>query len=1528
MIDDSNNATSGLFSSAAFGVIYVYSVPNVPAFEGRVKIGDTTLPASIQSVADATQEVMEKAARKRIDSYTKTTDLEYVLEHVELAVRPSSEDPNRLEGFRDYRIHTLLQRNGIAKEFARKDKKSGEWFPITPDFAVSAIAKYKAHDEVLGEQEKVTIQLRPEQKAAVEAALKVFKRGSIETPKLMLWNAKMRFGKTITTYELVKELDKRQDIKRVLVITHRPDVQTSWHEDFGKSGLSDLGWGFSSKRNDKSWEELSRGDKFIWFASIQDLRGSYSGKSISDADFQKLKKNQELFATEFDLLVTDEAHEGNTTELSRRMTKELKASYMLDLSGTPFNLLAAESWDSELAARFNYEDNVYNWSYPDERKAKLLWTVEHPNEPNPYDELPEMKWITYDINETLRNFRTPDKMTAGTELSELFKVNTTGKTLSMTYKSGDQISVDSGNFVHEEQIRDLLAKIRGDKNYSSDPRLFPYNRNFENQFNHTLWMLPSVAACEAMKRLLSSSETGFDAYGVVNATGNGSAEWDDDSALAVVKKAIKTHKKTITLSYRMLTTGVTVKEWTAVFMFNNVNNPMAYMQTAFRAASPGSLADGRIKETAYVFDFNPDRCLRQIVETAKYNAPTQDEAKGTDQESLTQTERDEAAVKDYLNYISILSLQDSTFVEPDSAAIMDRLNEVYVNEVVAKGFDSPLLWNNKELMHFDIKRAVILESLRKMQGGSLDKRVGQVEISSYDEEARSKHEEITKKAREARNDPNAPQLTNQDKEDLKNLDKEKAKVAKTRKNAIGILVGIAARMPMLVFASHTDQRITPSNFAELIDEQSWSEFMPKNLKRIMPEGTLSLEERQDLALEGEGNILYWDDVKRFFNDEIFWRASERIRTMALEIESKGIIERKFRKDMLFTSFKRPDKETILTPARVVELQYTKTLGGLNFYDLELSTAKEWFVFTRNLETGEEETVEANAALKLLDQGSHELAPRWIPSDVDKVENDRDGFWEDRGLTIYDINSKTALYPLFAATSAWYANREAFYELNSGSNLTREELDNELWKDTVEKAIFLNVRVPYSASIAQRVLAGFDKKLAKASRENTTVVDVISLKHHVKTWNSIKKSERKDYWKPIEDEYDFIGKILRLANVGFMESYSGEIWNKLKQDENYVFLLNNLGKINEEAMNMDEFKKLKDLVDSVNSDFPLWEGLVGNPPYQIQTEGMMRSDAIYHHFMNIAKKISNHVSLIYPSRWMLGGSGQGLSEFQQEEADSNHYSKFFDFSSSEDIFSPPVSIAGGVNYFLWSLNKTNEGLDYYHDMEIENRKKLGDNGLLRGKSVSDIVRKIEPQKTMKSIVNPMVYYGESVRNLEKIKFLERKGTGIWAYGVLQGRGIQKIEIDGNDISKDISDWKLGVSKTAHAIGGLAYPRADRAFIAEPNTLLADSFLKVGSFSDKKQAENALRYIKTDFASFLLAIITPTQNTTRANYRLVPLVDFSTGEILDKPGTFLDFNKPETLDDQLAEIYGLTEEERELMRKDLKPWKDKIDVEADK
>lgn len=522
-------------------IIYIQTAENLnnqwPAYEGAEKIGETTAPEEdLEEDWSPNSEFLYKVTRKRINSYMRTAGVPAKIDWAELAWRKESKS-----WFSDKDVHEVLLRS----DYKRKEGLEGkEWFEVSLEKAKEAIRAVKEgrssiKSTLKSSQPKVV--LRSEQEAAIKQARKAFKNN-----QRVLWNAKMRFGKTLSTYELIK----RNKYQKVLVMTHRPVVSDSWFDDFKKLGMASEGYEYASKDNgEKNLEKLiCDNSPFIYFVSIQDLRGAIEAGG-------KLDKNSEFFAVHWDLIVVDEAHEGTQTDRASKLYKNLvkENTKILELSGTPFNILSDFT-----------EDQVFTWDYIMEQQAKIRFAVEHPDQVNPYEMLPEVEMYTFEM-ETKNKFQNLDKYF---DFSEFFKVS------------------DEGDFVYKESIVSWLNQITSD-----GKTFYPFsNEDFRESIRHTLWLLPSRASARALKILLEKHSI-FKQYTVLNIVNdNDDTNFKENSKdMKRVRDAITekpSETKTIILTVRKLTTGVNIPALNAVMFLNNTTSAQSYLQAAFRAQTP------------------------------------------------------------------------------------------------------------------------------------------------------------------------------------------------------------------------------------------------------------------------------------------------------------------------------------------------------------------------------------------------------------------------------------------------------------------------------------------------------------------------------------------------------------------------------------------------------------------------------------------------------------------------------------------------------------------------------------------------------------------------------------------------------------------------------------------------------------------------------------------------------------------------------------------------------------------------------
>lgn len=622
-------------------LIYVFAIAD-KQHEGCLKIGETTLGDVGSAPTEPNSPALNDAARARIDQYTKTAGISYELLYTELTIYIKG---GNICSFNDKEVHRVLKRSGVKrKEFAG----ATEWYLCDLKTIKRAIAIIKEGKESLKTSEVTSannpIILRPEQKDAIERTIKQFRRGN-----QMLWNAKMRFGKTLCALRVAREMEAQ----RTIIITHRPVVDAGWFEDFGKTFYDRPEWYYGSHNKGESFDSLqklaSQGKKYVYFASMQDMRGS---REVGG----KFDKNNEIFSTPWDLVIVDEAHEGTQTELGKAVLEQLigKATKTLRLSGTPFNLLDAHK-----------EGEVFTWDYVMEQQAKIDWEINHLGDTNPYASLPAIHIYTYDLGRLMSEYSEEEK---AFNFREFFRTK------------------EDGSFVHNKDIDRFLDLLSTD----AEDSLYPYsNDEFRQIFRHTLWILPSIRAAKALSCKLNEHPV-FGLFRVVNVAGDGDDEEESRDALELVNKAIgkdPDETYTITLSCGRLTTGVSVKPWTGVFMMAGSYSTSAagYMQTIFRVQTPYT-HNGRMKTDCYAFDFAPDRTLRVLAEVAKVS-----------HKAGKQSEGDRKILGDFLYFCPIISIEGSQMKQYKVETMLAQLKRAQIEKVVQDGFENGALYNDELL---------------------------------------------------------------------------------------------------------------------------------------------------------------------------------------------------------------------------------------------------------------------------------------------------------------------------------------------------------------------------------------------------------------------------------------------------------------------------------------------------------------------------------------------------------------------------------------------------------------------------------------------------------------------------------------------------------------------------------------------------------------------------------------------------------------------------------------------------------------
>lgn len=965
-------------------LIYVFSMP-YESHKGLLKVGETTVTTDIKpNSLTPNCKTLNQAAKARIDSYTKTASLSYKLEYTELALKM---DSGFSYTFKDKDVHNVLMNSGIHK--VQPNGATGEeWFATDIETVKAAIKAVKSgikslsSESIKKDSKQTAIDFREEQNNAVEKTVKVFKK-----EKKMLWNAKMRFGKTLSALEVIRQSQYR----KVIIVTHRPVVDDGWSEDFKKvffpgnskheylyeRKTKDSAYIFDEKtdlENDLKIRKLDKdGAYFIYFASVQDLRGS-------EIVGGKFNKNNAVFELDWDLIVIDEAHEGTQTELGENVINKLKKdnTKVLSLSGTPFNLLD----------KYN-DENVYTWDYVMEQKAKEEWNLTHFGDHNPYADLPKMHIFTYDLGEQLREYVTDELGSKAFNFREFFRV------FSKDAKGNLPSGAVEGKFVHENDVISFLNMLVKENIDSGYPFSTP---EYREMFRHTLWMIPGVKEARALSELLHNHPV-FGQFGIANVAGEGDKYEEEHAkdALELVRNTIKNNKYSITLSCGKLTTGVTVKEWSAVLMLSGSYSTAAaqYMQTIFRVQSAGSI-DGKQKTDCYVFDFAPDRALKVLTEAVHLSRrPGKSKTKNRE------------AMGEFLNYCPVIAIAGSRTKSYSVSSMMEQIKQIYAERAVNSGFDDDSLYND-ELLKLDKIDASKFNELKGIIGTSkATNKKTDVEINGQG---------LTEEEVDHLDDPEPEKKQKKEKtpEELE-LAKKKREAKEARKKAIAILRGISIRMPLLIYGANVpmDEDINIDHFVELVDNDSWKEFMPKGVTKKI-----------------------FKDFTKYYDRDVFIAAGKRIRRLAAAADKETPTRRVIQIAEIFRHFKNPDKETVLTPWRVVNMHMSNTIGG-------------WCFFNEKFED------DTQTEKYRLDE------PRF----VDRGEVTKTVFGEN--AHVLEINSKTGLYPLYVAYSFY---RQKLNGKNE-NDFTPEECQ-AFWNEVVENNIFVICKTPMAKYITKRTLCGY------------------------------------------------------------------------------------------------------------------------------------------------------------------------------------------------------------------------------------------------------------------------------------------------------------------------------------------------------------------------------------------------------------------------------------------------------------------------
>lgn len=745
--------------SDAHPMIYAYSDSN-PMYKGLLKVGFTA--------QDVEKRVAQQYPTKRPDG-----KLPYNIVFAESAMY---EDGG---SFSDHDVHRMLRQKNIACV-------GGEWFRCTVDDVRAAWVAVRTRTQNIENRTQI-FHMRPEQKEAVEKTMAYFNAAHAEPdgriPKF-LWNAKMRFGKTFATYQLAK----RMGFKRVLIMTFKPAVQTAWRDDL-MTHVDFEGWQFISRpRNigepniNEQYKHADLSRPIVCFGSFQDFLGE-------DKESGGIKRQNEWVHTiNWDLVVFDEYHFGAWKDSAKKLFElddddrvddvdineydrsnawdetwlPITADNYLYLSGTPFRAINSGEF---------IEDQIYNWTYSDEQRAKENWVGEN----NPYEALPRMVMLTYKMPDSIRRIAMQGENNEF-DLNAFFFAEGKGKEAKFVYESYVQKWLDLIRGAYLGTSADEIKMFQG----KNKPAMPYHDTRLLNVLSHTLWFLPNVASCEAMANLLAQKQNVFYHDYTVNVCAGASAGIGVsalENVLHSMGDPLKT--KTITLSCGKLTTGVTVKPWTGVFMLQNLKSPETYFQTAFRVQSPWEITvDGGkkqiMKNECFVFDFALDRALKQIADySCRLNV---DEG------------NPERKVGEFINFLPVIAYDGGIMRQIDAGEILDIAMAGTSATLLARRWESALLVNvDNDTLRRLMANEEAMKALMNIEG---------FRSLNADIETIINKSEAVKKAKK-----DGGKLTPKEKKELSDEEKEfKSK----RKEIQEKLIKFATRIPIFMYL--TDYR--------------------------------------------------------------------------------------------------------------------------------------------------------------------------------------------------------------------------------------------------------------------------------------------------------------------------------------------------------------------------------------------------------------------------------------------------------------------------------------------------------------------------------------------------------------------------------------------------------------------------------------------------------------------------------------------------------------------------------------------------
>lgn len=1381
-----NNKTQAIKSfKIVYPQVYSYILPERKANDGSQKIGYTE-----QVNVDI-----------RILQQVKTAA--FIEKYQKLWSAPSFFEGGK-ESFNDKTFHKFLEKIGVE----RRMDLGQEWFYFNGEPHKSKdlfdLFRKEGFSALQSESKKIEYKLRFEQEEAVKKAFEYFEK--TENGEF-LWNAKPRFGKTLASYDLAKRLEA----KKVLIVTNRPAIANSWFDDYEKfvDGYAFISETSSLNNRATITREQHISQKPILpqftFLSLQDLKGS----KFFGGNFDKLRWVADL---EWDLLIIDEAHEGIDTGRTDAAFDMIKRTHTLHLSGTPFKQLANEKFPKEA---------IYNWTYLDEQKIKQIEIEE--GETGEHTDMPDLKLFTYRISQMIT-----DQVNEGLEIDN--------ENVDYAFDLNEFFRAKDKKFIRENEVKEFLTNLTTNKKYPfSTPEL-------REELKHTFWYVGNrVESVKALEKLLKIDPVFID-YKIIVAAGDGRSfeEEENDfkaneSSFEKVKKAIRENDKTITLSCGQLTTGVTIKEWTAVLMLTDIKTPSLYMQAAFRAQNPfKEIRNGELfaKKSAYLFDFAPTRVLEIYDQFANGLNPK------AVQGEITEKDR-EANIAELLNFFPVISEDVSgEMVELDAEKVLTFPNALAASEIVNARFMTNLLFNDslKGVFNFPKEVEDILEKMQVEKNKRVQKTTNTLDLDDARKVSENKITKINENSQIILGEKIFKVNTERVVDNLLKQYNEQISAEELVENVTQVAEPLIAKYKEVYKTTQAETNEVTKQIQEKIKQiaEEYNNSDSKDSAALKQKliDTIEVDFVQNKVTEKEEEVV--EKVQKTKEDEIRDRLRSFTRTIPMFIMANAS-----KQEITIDNFDLEiDNKDFLELTSITKDEFHKLRDGFEYKE---NGVRQTFQGVFNKYRFNASIAEFKLKKKQLadyftaDEDIFELIPNqktnqiFTPKKVvqlmiNNLEEHDPSLFTRTDSTFIDLYMKSGMY-ITEIVKKLFNNTQKQYKS-----------DQECLKHILENQVFGLSPTPILQGITQAYIFGFDTE-QKISRKNFLQHDITPE-----------------------------------AQQGKAKEELQELFN-LKEDMNF-------------------------------------DAVVGNPPYQESTDTNF-SKPVYHNFIDSAKNMKpNYVCMVHPARFLFN-AGATPKDWNNKMLNDPHLSVVMYEPESQKLFSG-VEIKGGISVTLWQKYNRGKGLEGLFIVQPELKsivEKVGEGGfntIVSPRGETKLTISLDPKypKDLRVAPNYFVRFPDIFkRNQDSVYSI--KVVGLEESNKRTERFVEAKII--NDLKLD--KWKVFMPK---AIGSGTFGEAmSELLIGEPKTCCTYTFLQVGAFDSREQAQNCFKYLKTKFTRALLGTLKITQNNSSDVWKNVPLQDFTKKSDIDWSKSI------SNIDQQLFKKYQLSKEEIAFLEENVQP-----------